>query len=61
MAEHREIERATSDGRRSPAERMIKLPGETRHAKRGKTAKEIARQIAIDKIDKQIKVLKDDG
>ncbi|RUW71020.1 MULTISPECIES: hypothetical protein [unclassified Mesorhizobium] len=59
MAEHREIERASSDGRRGPAKRMIKLPGEKRHANRSETAKDIARQITLGKLDKKIKALKD--
>lgn len=58
MCEHREIERASSDGRRGAAERMIKLPGDKKHEKRSRTAKEIARQIALDKIDKKIEALK---
>ncbi|RVD40392.1 hypothetical protein EN858_21775 [Mesorhizobium sp. M4B.F.Ca.ET.215.01.1.1] len=59
--ERREIERASSDGRRGPAKRLIKLPGEKRHANRSETAKDIARKIALDKIDKQIKALKQDA
>lgn len=59
MAEHREIERANSDGGRGPANRMVKLPGELRHEKRSRTAKEIAFQIKLGKIDKQIRALKD--
>ncbi|RUX51437.1 hypothetical protein EOA33_06360 [Mesorhizobium sp. M4A.F.Ca.ET.050.02.1.1] len=59
MSEHREIERASSDGRRGPAKRMIKLPGEKRHANRSGAAKDIARQITLDKLDKKIKALKD--
>ncbi|RWD03772.1 MAG: hypothetical protein EOS58_17075 [Mesorhizobium sp.] len=59
--EHREIERASGDGLTGPAERMIKLPGERQHEKRKKTAKEIAYQVAIAKIDKQIEALKDGG
>lgn len=59
--ERREVERASSDGRRGPAERLVKLPGDKKHEKRSKTAKDIARQIAIDKIDRQIKALRKDG
>ncbi|RWB89237.1 MAG: hypothetical protein EOQ52_12745 [Mesorhizobium sp.] len=56
--EHREVEKASSDGRRGPAERMIKLPGDKKHEKRSKSAKEIALQISLDNVDKQIEALK---
>ncbi|CAN7705678.1 hypothetical protein [Mesorhizobium sp. LjNodule214] len=53
--EHLEYEKAQDKGR--PSQRMVKLPGETLHAKRGDTAKVIARRIALDKAEKRLKRL----
>ncbi|MGX9572599.1 hypothetical protein [Mesorhizobium sp. f-mel] len=57
MFERREYETAQGNGR--PAQRMVKLPGEAQHAKRGDTAKVIVRRIALDKAEKRLKRLAD--
>ncbi|CAN7701784.1 hypothetical protein [Mesorhizobium sp. LjNodule214] len=55
QSERREYEKAQDKGR--PSQRMVKLPGETLHAKRGDTAKVIARRIALDKAEKRLQRL----
>lgn len=57
QTERREYEQADDKGR--TGQRMVKLPGETQHAKRGDTAKVIARRIALDKAEKRLKRLTD--
>lgn len=53
MAEHREIERATADGRRKPGRRKVKLPGESRHVDRSDSALYIARKLELDKRERK--------
>lgn len=55
--ERREYETATDKSR--PGQRMVKLPGDTQHAKSGEAAKVIARRIALDKAEKRLKRLAD--
>lgn len=54
-SEHREYEKAQDKGR--PVQRLVKLPGDTQHAKRGDSAKIIARRIALDKAEKRLQRL----
>lgn len=55
QSERREYETATDKGR--PGQRLVKLPGDASHAKRGDSAKVIARRIALDKAEKRLKRL----
>jgi hypothetical protein len=55
QSERREYEKADDKGR--SGQRLVKLPGEATHAKRGDAAKIIARRIALDKAEKRLKRL----
>ncbi|MER8549199.1 hypothetical protein NKH41_26520 [Mesorhizobium sp. M1169] len=53
--ERREYETATDKGR--PGQRLVRLPGDKQHTKRGDSAKVIARRIALDKAEKRLQRL----
>ena len=55
QSERREYETATDKSR--PGQRMVKLPYDNKHTKRGESAQAIAKRIAVDKAERRLKRL----
>lgn len=53
MSTETRIEHATERGRRKPSQRLVKLPGESRHAGSTDSAENIARRIQLAKAEKR--------
>jgi len=56
MSEHRR-EYETAEAAGGSNLRLVKLPGEKAHSKRGETARTIAKRLAIAKAEKRLKTL----
>ena len=55
QSERRELATADAKGRWKPGQRLVKLPGETKHTVRSESAAAIARRVEIDKREKRIR------